>query len=90
VCSFTDEDDRLLRYFLDRLGHKWAAIAKHFPGRTNISLKNRARTLQKRDLQRSAATRVDALTAGENAWPNPDEVGGGEDGVPADVAVGGK
>lgn len=38
---WTDEEDRLLLRTIETIGTKWAKIAKFFPGRSDVSLKNR-------------------------------------------------
>lgn len=38
---WTDEEDRLLMRTIETIGTKWAKIAKFFPGRSDVSLKNR-------------------------------------------------
>ena len=41
------EDDELINKFL-QLGPKWSAIAKYFPGRTDVNIKNRFATIGKK------------------------------------------
>jgi hypothetical protein len=43
-----EEDERLIQQFLE-LGPKWKTIAAHFPGRTDINLKNRRMLLARRN-----------------------------------------
>lgn len=38
---WTEEEDRLLLRTIDTIGTKWAKIVKFFPGRSDVSLKNR-------------------------------------------------
>lgn len=39
--EWSTEEDRILARKLAEVGHKWAEIAKHLPGRTDLSVKNR-------------------------------------------------
>jgi hypothetical protein len=39
--NWTEEDDELLIEKVEEIGQRWAAIARHFPGRTDIGVKNR-------------------------------------------------
>ena len=55
---WTAEEDRLLQDKFQELGSRWSVIAKFFPNRTDVSLKNRwvvltSRTVQEKRVRRS-------------------------------------
>ncbi|EAX87772.1 Myb-like DNA-binding domain containing protein [Trichomonas vaginalis G3] len=44
---FTLDEDQLLEHLINELGTKWSLIVKYFPGRTDVSLKNRWNMIQR-------------------------------------------
>ncbi|OHT01832.1 hypothetical protein TRFO_07401 [Tritrichomonas foetus] len=50
--SWTHEEDKLLIKFHKIYGNKWAKIAKHLPGRSRISLRNRFGCLERHILKK--------------------------------------
>ena len=41
TAPWTEYEDKLLEQKVNELGRKWSVIAKFFPGRTDINIKNR-------------------------------------------------
>lgn len=46
--EWTDKEDLKLLYHQKQIGNKWTRIAKHLPGRTSVSIKNRYRALSRK------------------------------------------
>jgi hypothetical protein len=63
VIPWTAADDLLLLEKVRESGHRWAQIAKHFPMRTDVHIKNRFILLQRRE--RHHANRTYAPTGSD-------------------------
>lgn len=65
--GWTHEEDQILIHQIKTIGTKWAEIARHLPGRTDNSVKNRWNSTLKRIIQREAEKTEDiTLNARKN------------------------
>ena len=67
-------DDYLLIQKVNQLGKKWTKIAIFFPGRTDISIKNRWLTLQRRQLKCQNLPQSNNLSIETTDIQNPPEI----------------
>ncbi len=60
VCpaDFTEEEDKRILQLVTTLGRKWQTIAKEFPGRTGLMIKNRYRTKLKAKMEPEGSEEV--------------------------------
>jgi len=64
--SWTSEEDFILINCIKQYGTKWAEIARHLPGRTDNSVKNRWNSTLKRIIQRESASKGKENEESEN------------------------
>lgn len=66
---FTQQEDELLRALHRQLGAKWVKISRHFPGRTDIQIKNRWLVLMRHDRKQNQSELKEHLS-GDNDFVN--------------------
>lgn len=55
-CDWTPEEDSLILKYVEKKGKKWKGMEKNFPGRTEVSLRNRYNLLMRKKVKEQKKT----------------------------------